>query len=118
MTITATREDEVVSTDKGIQDLCKLMQWDSNDIPQLLPFTYQGYRVHAKMHVAKGVYSDHVGKPWKRSSVARLAKSHLGYTDSLRPMNETCGTCVFRVERYCTKGGFVTKVNSGCDEWG
>lgn len=57
------------------------------------------------------------GKPHRRSSAVRLAKQHLGYTPSLRPLGETCNTCAYRVNRVCIIGGFVTKVNSGCDEW-
>ena len=117
MRITATHGDEQHTTDEGIDGLWRLMQWPDVDKQYQVPFTYQGYTITASKHVTKGIESEHVGKAHRRTSIVRRAKAHLGYTESMRPLGETCGTCTYRVNRMCINGGFVTKVNSGCDKW-
>ena len=117
MKITATHGDEQHTTDEGIDGLWKLMQWPDVDKRYEVPFTYREYTITASKYVTKGIESEYVGKVNRRTSIVRRAKAHLGYTPSLRPNGETCGTCAYRVNRTCIKGGFVTKVRSGCDEW-
>lgn len=117
MKITASRGDEQVSTDNGLDELWKLMGWPLAFKPMFLPSTYQGWSITAIKQIARNVKAPVNGKPHRRSSAVRLAKQHLGYTPSLRPLGETCSTCAYRLDRVCIKGGFTTKVKSGCDEW-
>jgi hypothetical protein len=128
MTITATIADEQHSA-SSITELCELMGWQLSDVKgKELPFTFKGHLVTGTRLVKKGVQTSIKGKPRLRSSVVSIAKSHLGYTESMRPNGETCSTCAFRIVKigrngktsdWCGKGGFAaTRKGGGCDEWG